>query len=197
MRVAVVFHDGFRSHREFLGFFQRRRFANVLFDVHRYQCFERADIDMDIHGHLHKAGVLWKRRGARDPARSRRPGDLRASGAWAWTSRSSRCGRRGPTTTRSSAWTRSRSTSRYRGYGAAQLLAFEHYRGWFFWSYRTETTPAWSFRDCVERGWLPRALSVRREPLLALAREQVTSSSGSRFSTILRSMQRLEARSGS
>jgi glucan 1,3-beta-glucosidase len=22
-----------------------------------------------------------------------------------------------------------------------QLLAFEHYRGWFFWSYRTETTP--------------------------------------------------------
>ena len=42
-----------------------------------------------------------------------------------------------------------------RGYAAAQLLAFEHYRGWFFWSYRTETTPAWSFRDAVERGWLP------------------------------------------
>jgi glucan 1,3-beta-glucosidase len=35
------------------------------------------------------------------------------------------------------------------------LLAFEHYRGWFFWSYRTETTPAWCFRDCVERGRLP------------------------------------------
>mgnify|MGYP001144207311 CR=1 FL=1 len=43
----------------------------------------------------------------------------------------------------------------YRGYAAAQLLSFEHYRGWFFWSYRTETTPAWSFRDAVERGWLP------------------------------------------
>jgi glucan 1,3-beta-glucosidase len=43
----------------------------------------------------------------------------------------------------------------YRGYAAAQLLAFERYLGWFFWSYRTETTPAWSFRDCVERGWLP------------------------------------------
>ena len=42
-----------------------------------------------------------------------------------------------------------------RAYAAAQLLSFEHYRGWFFWSYRTEDTPAWSLRDCVERGWLP------------------------------------------
>jgi len=30
-----------------------------------------------------------------------------------------------------------------RAYGAAQLLAFENCRGWFFWSYLTETTPAW------------------------------------------------------
>jgi glucan 1,3-beta-glucosidase len=42
-----------------------------------------------------------------------------------------------------------------RAYAAAQLLAFEQYRGWFFWSYRTETTPGWCFRDCVARGWLP------------------------------------------
>ena len=43
----------------------------------------------------------------------------------------------------------------YRAYGAAQLLTFELYRGWFFWSYRTETTPEWCFRECVERDWLP------------------------------------------
>jgi glucan 1,3-beta-glucosidase len=43
----------------------------------------------------------------------------------------------------------------YRAYGAAQLLTNELYHGWFFWSYRTETTPEWCFRDCVERGWLP------------------------------------------
>ncbi len=42
-----------------------------------------------------------------------------------------------------------------RAYGAAQLLSFERYAGWFFWSYRTETSPAWCFRECVERGWLP------------------------------------------
>ena len=38
---------------------------------------------------------------------------------------------------------------------AAQLLTFEKYLGWFFWSYKTETTPAWSLRAAVERGWLP------------------------------------------
>jgi glucan 1,3-beta-glucosidase len=43
----------------------------------------------------------------------------------------------------------------YRGYAAAQLITFEKYLGWFFWSYKTETAAAWSFRDCVERGWLP------------------------------------------
>jgi glucan 1,3-beta-glucosidase len=43
----------------------------------------------------------------------------------------------------------------YRGYAAAQLLSFEKYAGWFFWSYKTETMLHWSFRDCVERGWLP------------------------------------------
>ena len=59
-QVAVVFHDGFRSHREYLGFMQPPAFENVMFDVHRYQCFDRADIDMDMDGHLHKAGLLWK-----------------------------------------------------------------------------------------------------------------------------------------
>ncbi|MGZ8152781.1 MAG: hypothetical protein ACXW0Q_08580, partial [Methylovulum sp.] len=43
----------------------------------------------------------------------------------------------------------------YRGYAAAELLTFEKYLGWFFWNYKTETTPAWCFRECVRRGWIP------------------------------------------
>lgn len=35
------------------------------------------------------------------------------------------------------------------------VITFERHRGWFFWSYRIETTPEWCFRECVERGWLP------------------------------------------
>jgi glucan 1,3-beta-glucosidase len=43
----------------------------------------------------------------------------------------------------------------YRGYASAQLLSFEKYAGWFFWTYRTETRPEWSYRDCVEQGFFP------------------------------------------
>ena len=42
-----------------------------------------------------------------------------------------------------------------RGYAAAQLLTFEKCDGWFFWTYRTETTPEWSLHDCVHMGVLP------------------------------------------
>ena len=43
----------------------------------------------------------------------------------------------------------------YRGYASAQLLTFEKYAGWFFWTYRTETRPDWCYRDCVDQGLIP------------------------------------------
>lgn len=42
-----------------------------------------------------------------------------------------------------------------RSFAANQLLAYEQAQGWFFWSYKAEKHPEWSFRDCVERGWMP------------------------------------------
>jgi glucan 1,3-beta-glucosidase len=42
-----------------------------------------------------------------------------------------------------------------RAFGAGQLLAYEQTQGWFFWSYKAENEPEWSFRESVERGWLP------------------------------------------
>jgi glucan 1,3-beta-glucosidase len=153
-QVAVVFHDGFRKHGEFAKFFRRPGLENVLFDVHRYQCFERADLDMDIHGHLDKAGVAWCReadciqRDLEVPAIAGEWSlglDLKVVSLWA----------EGPYNHALQPMDAFQESVALRAYGAAQLLAFEHYRGWFFWSYRTETTPAWCFRECVERGWLP------------------------------------------
>jgi glucan 1,3-beta-glucosidase len=153
-RIAVVFHDGFRSHREFQPLFARGGFDNVVFDVHRYQCFDRADIDMDIHGHLHKAGVAWADEALAVQGDLGMPAiagewslglDLKVVSLWA----------PGPYNHALERMDRFQEDTAYRGYAAAQLLAFERYRGWFFWSYRTETTPAWCFRECVERGWLP------------------------------------------
>jgi glucan 1,3-beta-glucosidase len=152
--VAVVFHDGFRPPGEFGGFFRAPGFENVVFDVHRYQCFDRADLDMDVHGHLRKAGDAWReeavaiQRGLGIPAIAGEWSlglDLKVVSLWA----------EGPFNHALERLDPFQEDVALRAYGAAQLLAFEHYLGWFFWSYRTETTPAWCFRECVERGWLP------------------------------------------
>jgi glucan 1,3-beta-glucosidase len=156
--VAVVFHDGFRPHAEFAGFFTAPAFAGVLYDLHRYQCFERADLDLDMSGHVHKAAVLW-----RDEALGvqRDLGIQAIAGEWSlgldlevvslWAT--------GPFDHALQESDTFQQDVALRGYAAAQLLAFENYHGWFFWSYRTETTPAWCFRDCVTRGWLPARFS--------------------------------------
>ncbi len=153
-RVAVVFHDGFRPHREYLGFMQPPQHENVIFDVHRYQCFERADLDMDIYGHLHKAGQLRRCEGER----IQRELGLRAIvGEWSlgFNMKVVSLWAEGPFNHALQHMDAFQAEVAYRAYGAAQLLALENYHGWFFWSYRTETTPEWCFRECVERGWLP------------------------------------------
>lgn len=153
-QVAVMFHDGFRDHREWQGFMRGPEFDNVLFDVHRYQCFDRADLDMDVQGHVHKAGVTWRdeadtiQRDLGIPAVAGEWSlglDLRVVSLWA----------PGPYNHALEKLDGFGEDIALRAYGAAQLLAFERYAGWFFWSYRTETTPAWCFRECVVRGWLP------------------------------------------
>jgi glucan 1,3-beta-glucosidase len=158
-RVAVVFHDGFRSHREYLGFFAPPVFENALYDVHRYQCFTPEDLALDLQGHLHKAGVGW-----RDEADTlqRELGLPAIAGEWSlgldpngFLPPSQR-----PPGHPLAGFDAFQEDLAFRAYGAAQSLAFERYAGWFFWSYRTETTPAWCFRACVERGWLPSRFST-------------------------------------
>lgn len=153
-KVTVVFHDGFRSFREYLGFMQEPNYQNVVFDIHRYQCFERSDIDMDIYGHINKAAGDWKSEADAIITELTLPVycgewslglDLKVVSLWA----------EGPFNHALEKMDTFQENVAYRGYAAAQLATFEKYLGWFFWSYKTETTPAWCFRECVERGWLP------------------------------------------
>lgn len=153
-KVSVVFHDGFRSFREYLGFMQAPEFENVVFDIHRYQCFERSDIDMDIYGHINKAAGDWKHEADAIITELQLPVyagewslglDLKVVSLWA----------EGPFNHALEKMDTFQENVAYRGYAAAQLATFEKYLGWFFWSYKTETTPAWCFRECVNRGWLP------------------------------------------
>ncbi|WP_245589149.1 glycoside hydrolase family 5 protein [Desulfatirhabdium butyrativorans] len=154
-RVAIIFHDGFRSCSEYIGFMQPPEYQNVIFDIHRYQCFDPNDLAMDIHGHLNKTGNLWRQE-AEDMRREfllptivgewSLGLDLEAGSLWSL----------GPFDQALRRLDSFQQDAAYRAFGATQLLVFENYYGWFFWSYRTETVPEWCFRECVERGWLPK-----------------------------------------
>ncbi len=151
--VAVVYHDGFRSFREYTGFLTEPEFSNVVLDIHRYQCFVQTDIDLDIYGHIRSSVVDWKNE-ADDIIQD---GHSTYVGEWSlglhlkfvslWA--------QGPFTDTLQAMDSFQKSLAYRAYAAAQLMTFEKYSGWFFWSYKTETTPEWCFRECVNRGWLP------------------------------------------
>lgn len=153
-KVAVVFHDGFRSHQHYYGFMQPPEFENVIYDIHRYQCFIREDIDLDIYGHISKSVNEWNNE---VDTLIQELGLPVYCGEWSlgmnlkvvslWSD--------GPFNHALENMDGYQISLAYRGYAAAQLLAFERYNGWFFWNYKTETTPAWCFKDCVERGWIP------------------------------------------
>jgi glucan 1,3-beta-glucosidase len=152
--VAVVFHDGFRSYKEYLGFMKGPEFDNVVFDIHRYQCFAREEIDLDIYGHVNKTVVDWKQEAdaiIQEMNQWTYVGewslglDLRVVSLWA----------EGPFNHALEKMDKFQMDVAYRAYASAQLATYEKYLGWFFWSYKTETTPAWCFRDCVKNGWLP------------------------------------------
>ncbi|MDD4915370.1 MAG: glycoside hydrolase family 5 protein [Methylococcales bacterium] len=152
--VAVIFHDGFRPYRQYSGFLQAPAFDNVIFDIHRYQCFEQKDIDTDIYGHLIKAAGEWRQEADELIARA---GRCTYVGEWSLglNPRILDLWRQGWLDCRLQPMDSFQQGVAYRGYAAAQLLSFEKYLGWFFWSYKTETMPQWSFRDCVVNGWLP------------------------------------------
>ena len=152
--VAVVYHDGFRSFREYTGFLKEPEFSNVVLDIHHYQCFGADHINMDIYGHIRTSVVDWKNEAdeiIRDLGQWTYIGewslglDLKFLSLWA----------KGPFNHAQQEMDDFQLTVAYRGHAAAQLMTFEKYLGWFFWSYKTETTPAWCFRECVNRGWLP------------------------------------------
>jgi glucan 1,3-beta-glucosidase len=153
-QATVVFHDGFRSFREYAGFLQEPEFRNVAIDIHRYQCFARDDIDMDIFGHIRKSAVDLRNEAdeiIRDSGYQVYCGewslglDLKVVSLWA----------EGPFNHALDAMDEFQMSAAFRGYASAQVLTFERYAGWFFWTYRTETTPEWSYRNCVDQDFFP------------------------------------------
>jgi len=142
--VAVVFHDGFRSFREYSGFLTEPEYRNVVLDIHRYQCFVQEDISLDIYGHIRKSVTDWREEA---DAIIQDRGPRAYVGEWSLGLDLHTF----PLPNLDGFQTKVAIAA----HAAAQLTVFENYLGWFFWSYKTETAPNWCFRECVERGWLP------------------------------------------
>jgi len=153
-RVTFVFHDGFRSFREYAGFLQEPEFRNVAIDIHRYQCFDPNDINMDIFSHIRKSAVDLR---AEADEIIRDSGYQVYCGEWSLGLNRKMAGRWAdePCSHGPQAMDEFQLSAAYRGFAAAQLLTFEKYAGWFFWTYRTENYPDWSYRECVEQGFFP------------------------------------------
>ncbi len=152
--VAVVFHDGFRSYLEYQNFMQQPEYENVILDIHRYQCFVQEDVDTDIYGHISKAVQDWKKEADEIIQNS---GWCSYVGEWSLglNPKMLNLWALGCYDYAESVMDGFQLDVAYRAYAAAQLSSFEKYLGWFFWSYKTEDMPHWSFRDCVAKGWLP------------------------------------------
>ena len=150
----MVFEEGGRNYTEYIGFMEEPEYSNVILDIHRYQCHDDRHKEMDIHGHIQKAAIEWK---------NEADDIIQNTGLWTYVGEWSLALDK----EFESRWAQSvighkmkemdnfQKDIAYRAYGAAQLTAFEKYLGWFYWSYKHETSPHWSFKECVQRGWLP------------------------------------------
>ncbi|HEX8227052.1 MAG TPA: glycoside hydrolase family 5 protein [Candidatus Saccharimonadales bacterium] len=135
----IVFHDSFRP-RRWKHKLPKATFPNAYIDTHQYQTFNARDKRLDMAGHMRK--TFGKVR--RDLARMNRSHPV-VVGEWSVTL--------DPQSLQG--LNRSQRDAASRAYGAAQLIAYGSCAAWFYWTYRTEDGGVWSFRDCVDRGWLP------------------------------------------
>jgi glucan 1,3-beta-glucosidase len=135
----VVFHDAFRPKR-WKRKLKQTEYSGMYIDRHEYQNFSKHDKRLNVSGHLDKTlGTVKKLLGkmARwHPV---------VVGEWSLALDQQSV----------SGLNETEQLAARIAYGAAQLLAYENSTGWFYWSYKTEEGGVWSFRDCIEKGWLP------------------------------------------
>ena len=138
-KATVFIHDGFRP-LEWANFMQEPEYSGIILDTHLYQCYTPEDKKRSIYEQIRLAGYDRKLQ-------------LDAMSKQLWTCVGE--------------WSIALDPANYvglssfekdtarRAYGAAQLLSYETTRGWIYWSYKTQEGGEWSFRNSVERGWLP------------------------------------------
>jgi len=137
-RVAVIVSDAFKP-LAWNDFLANPKYKNLTLDMHLYQCFGPHDKALSLEAHIEKARHEW----ATTITSVARPVIV---GEWS-------LGLDGKTFTGMSD---SQKTTAIASYAQAQLDGFGNAQGWFFWSYKTEDMPGWSYRASVESGVWPK-----------------------------------------
>ncbi len=141
----VVFHDAFRL-EAWDDFWTANKLKNVYLDTHMYQVFSKNDAMRNAYQVIEKASI-------------RRYEELQninknikvIVGEWSLGLHKKAL------TELEEEFTRN---VLYSAVGNSLLLTFESQAGWFFWNYKlskesTEKHPGWSFRNVIEKGYLP------------------------------------------
>lgn len=136
--IKIVMSDAFQP-TAWAAFFQENDFDNVALDIHLYHVFDKEDKKLDIHKQLKK---VLNRRDMIAEVQTYVPVLI---GEWSLgLSRAALSGL--------DAWEADKARQ---AFGRLQLNTYQKTLGWFFWTYKTEDPGGWSFRYCVEKGWLP------------------------------------------
>lgn len=148
--VIIEAHPHFRL-TDFHGHFRAPAFENVMTDIHPYQSYYELYNRLHIHEHLaYPMAHSYPRFKEFSQA-----GPL-IIGEWSLTM--------GDSSKNLGTLPDYQRDLVLRAYAANQLALFEFTSaGWFYWSYKNELQPLWSFRECVERGWFPSTLATRSD----------------------------------
>ncbi|KAI9591657.1 putative Exo-beta-1,3-glucanase [Syncephalis fuscata] len=174
-RYAVI-QDAFRTLGEWEEFLTPYKNTKLIMDFHSYQVFNDEHIEMSDEQHLDDICKLKK-----EVARSQTFVDT-FTGEWSLARTD--CAKwlngflvgarwdgtylRGPV--HPGATCKNDSDIRYftkeyrqwlKRYAEIQMDAFEAGSGWFFWNFKTEREPQWSYLEGVKQGWIPKDPSKR------------------------------------
>jgi glucan 1,3-beta-glucosidase len=138
--VSVIAADAFHP-KKWKRLMQSKKYEAKQLDIHLYQAFSKQDKKLSFGGHIDKANHEWSKLLAK--VTKHWPVMI---GEWSIALEPKTFKRMNEAATNAA----------HRAYGSMQLATFESYAAsWFYWTYKTESGGAWSYRDCVARGWLP------------------------------------------
>ncbi|KAI0594196.1 putative Exo-beta-1,3-glucanase [Biscogniauxia sp. FL1348] len=169
--VVVTFHDAFLGPSAWNDW-DSGSSSSLLLDTHHYEVFDPGQLQMDVSGHIGCAcgfgtemtnSKRWTISGEFSGAMTDcakwlngRGVGARYDGTYNWNPQGSSyigscAGKVSGTVNALSQADR----DNIKKFINAQIVAYEKAAGWFFWAWKTESAPEWSFRDLFNAGIIP------------------------------------------